>query len=354
LTGLYRHLLAQEVERELAGEIIEHLQKMTGFDPAPDIEGLQSHAVRIMHEIGMGRAADRRENGAPRILVMVGPGGAGKTTTAIKLTADRCRRPDGGKVALLTLDDHRVGAVEQLRIFGSILKVPVAVGTSAAMVREAWQAFQTMDWLVVDTPGISPAEPERMNELRQMLEPLKTKEVHLVLNGCTRYNDLLRMMDWWKGFPVHRLAFTRLDEAGTCGHLLNLLARTGLPLSCLGTGSKIPEDLAVQGLAHLLGLIWPGRENRLVKPDVAPRQALGEAAPPGRPQLVANNSSELYHRSDCKWVRKIKPDHLIHFTSAAEAESRQFVACRNCHPSRDGRPEADAGVWSGRPAAASR
>jgi hypothetical protein len=254
---------------------------------------------------------------------------------------------------LLTLDDQRIGAVDQLRIFGSILKVPVAVATSAERVRQAWQTSQGLDWLIVDTPGISPAEPQRLNELRQMLEPLKTKDVHLVLNACTREKDLVRMVDAWKGFPVHRLAFTRLDEAGTCGHLFNLLTRTGLPASYLSTGPRIPEDLVADGLALLLSRIWPGRESSGTMTDRADRRAEPETPSPHRSRLVANGSSELYHRSDCKWVRKIKPDHLIHFTSAAEAESRQFVACRNCHPQQDVRAEAN-GTWSGVQAAGGR
>jgi len=342
LAQLYHHLLAQDVERELAGDLIEQLQRFPGFDPTLEAKGLQSAALKILQDMGIGRPADPMERGTPRVLVMVGPGGAGKTTTAIKLAANPSGRAGARNVALLTLDDHRIGAVEQLRIFGSILHVPVAVATSAEMVRQAWQASQEVDWLMVDTPGISPAEPQRLNELRQMLEPLKTKDVHLVLNACTREKDLIRMVDAWKGFPVHRLVFTRLDEAGTCGHLLNLLTRTGLPVSYLGTGPRIPEDLDAHGLAMLLGRIWPDRESGMTKPCRTPVTAHSETPLQNRHHLVANGSSELYHRSDCKWVRKIKPDHLIHFTSAAEAESRQFIACRNCHPQQDIRPELHA------------
>ena len=339
LTRLYHHLLAQDVERELAGDLIEQFQRVPGFDPTLEASGLQSVAVKILQDMGIGRPVEPMEQGTPRVLVMVGPGGAGKTTTAIKWAANPSGRAGARRVALLTLDDHRIGAVEQLRIFGSILHVPVAVATSAEMVRQAWQSFRGVDWLMVDTPGISPAEPERLNELRQMLEPLKTKDVQLVLNACTREKDLIRMIEAWKEFPVHRLVFTRLDEAGTCGHLLNLLARTGLPVSYLGTGSRIPEDLDASGMAMLVGRIWPDRESAMTKPGCASGMALPGTPLQNRHHLVANGSSELYHRSDCKWVRKIKPDHLIHFTSAAEAECRQFIACRNCHPQQDIRPE---------------
>jgi len=340
LARVYDHLLAQELQPELAGDLIEQLQRLPGIGPMPAAGELQPQALRILQALGADREPLPARTGGPRVLVLVGPGGAGKTSTAIKLAADRSRRTEKRQVALLTLDAHRIGAVEQVRIFSSILNLPLAVAPSAPLVRQAWEGFQAMDWLVVDTPGISLTEPERRDELRRMLEPLPTKEVHLVLNGCTREKELLRMVDAWRGFPVHHLAFTRLDETGACGHLINLLMQTGLPLSYLGTGPGIPEDLALQGLAMLLGRIWPGGENGL-----APAAIASGPAPAERPHLVANGNSELYHRSDCKWVRKIKPHHLIQFASAAEAESRHFIACRNCHPKRESRPAGDVVGW---------
>jgi flagellar biosynthesis protein FlhF len=354
LSRLYHHLVAQEVGRELAADLVEQLQRLPGFVPGAEAAGLQSPAFRVLQDMGVGRAAEPVERGAPRVLVMVGPGGAGKTTTAVKLAADPTDRAAGRKVALLSLDDHRIGAVEQVRIYGAILNVPVAVATSAEMVRQALKAFQGVDWLIVDTPGISSAEAQRRSELQQVLEPFKTKEVHLVLNACTRENDLARTVEDWKGFPVHRLAFTRLDEAGACGHLLNLLVRTGLPVSYLGTGPRIPEDLTTMSLATLLERIWPPRESGSAKPGRASTALRSEAPQTDRAYLVANGNSELYHRSGCKWVRKIKPEHLIRFTSAEDAEARRFIPCRNCHPQRLGRPDVHVDAWDGQQAAYGR
>jgi hypothetical protein len=162
----------------------------------------------------------------------------------------------------------------------------------------------------------------------------------------------MRTVDAWRGFPVDRLTFTRLDEAGTYGHLLNLLAQSALPLACLGTGPSIPEDLLDPSLKGLLDRIWPVRSATAAVRAIDVRPHACASSLPDEAVRVANGSSELYHRSDCKWVRKIKPEHLIRFASAAEAEARQFVACRNCHPQRD--TQSSLGSRTGQEAAAAR
>jgi methylphosphotriester-DNA--protein-cysteine methyltransferase len=50
--------------------------------------------------------------------------------------------------------------------------------------------------------------------------------------------------------------------------------------------------------------------------------------------FVANQNSDVYHRSDCKWSKKIKPDNIIKFFSVQEAEARNFLACSGCKPDR--------------------
>jgi len=352
LTQLYQHLLAQEVERGLAGDLVEQILRLPGFDPQLGPGELQPHALRVLQDMGVRTVSTPADSSRPIVKVLVGPGGAGKTTTAVKLAAANVRRNHSRNGALLTLDDQRIGAIEQLRIFGSILEVPVAVATSAAGVRDAWQAHSSMDWLIVDTPGVSHGDAAHRSELRQILEPLKHKEVHLVLNACTREKDLMRTIEAWRGFPVDRLTFTRLDEAGTYGHLLNLLAQSALPLACLGTGPSVPEDLLDQSLKGLLDRIWPVRSATAAVRAIDLQPQASATSLPDDAVRVANGSSELYHRSDCKWVRKIKPEHLIRFASAAEAEARQFVACRNCHAQRD--TQFSRGSRTGQEAATAR
>jgi flagellar biosynthesis protein FlhF len=277
------------------------------------------------------------------VTALVGPSGVGKTALVMKLAA-RETLHKGRRVALMTLDDQRIGAVEQLRIYAGLLGVPMAVATSAADARQVLGNWASMDRILVDTPGVSPGESERRSEVREVLNAIAGREVHLVLNAGSRESGLTAVIEAWRSAPVNALAFTRLDETGVYGHLLNVLVRCRLPLSWLSTGPRIPEDLTERSLELLANRLWPDGEAGGHRRAPGPRAGGPPEAAPAPAAFVANRSSELYHRPDCKWVRKIKRDHLLQFASAAEAESRHFQACRNCSPEVHGPAEAEAGL----------
>ena len=330
LAELYQHLLAQDLERELATELVDHLKRLPGYDRRFGPERLRPLLAGLFQDMGLRRADSTPR---PRALVLVGPAGVGKTTTAIKLAAD-LRLRQHRTPALLTLDDLRIGAIEQLRIYAGILGVPLAVATCPESTRRALADLGDADTLIVDTPGISPGEAERRSALRPILDMLPSREVHLVLSAASREKDLRRVVDAWKGVAIQRLAFTRLDEAGTWGAVLNLMVGTQLPVSWVSTGPRVPEDLVAEPLELLLDRMLPTAPADSVRNE-RPGDARHGTLASGRTtsaRFVANRNSELYHLPGCKWVRKIKSDNLIAFATVSEAESRRFLPCRSCGP----------------------
>jgi flagellar biosynthesis GTPase FlhF len=280
--------------------------------------------------MGIRRGADTEYPGAQRRIALVGPAGAGKTTLAIKLAAVEALGR-GRRVALLTLDDQRIGAVEQLKIYAGILGLPMQVAPTAEEAAECLKLLGPADVVLVDTPGVSPGEADRRADVHRTLAALGCREIHLVLNACTREKDALAAIDAWKSVPVAHLAFTHMDESDACGSLVNLLVRARMPLSWLGTGPRIPEDLAERSDEMLLTRLLPAAFEAVER-----RPPSAEAPEGAAGGLVANRSSDLYHRAGCKWVRRIKADNLVRFGSAAEADARRFTPCRDCSPDAAG------------------
>ena len=135
----------------------------------------------------------------------------------------------------------------------------------------------------------------------------------------------------WTGVPLSGLIVTRLDETDIWGPALNLALQVGVPLSYAAHGPRIPEDLAPDALTMILERLVPRPEAASSAGEES--QAMADSGlEPVPVMLVANRSSDLYHRPGCRWVRKIKPENLIRFAAPHEAESRHFMPCRNCNP----------------------
>jgi len=160
LAELYHHFLSQAVQRDLAADLIEHINRLPGYDPLLGLDRLRALAAPALQDMGLRGSVETGEPGSARAMALVGPNGAGKTSLVMKLAVVEAVRK-GRRVALMTLDDQRIGAVEQLQIFAGILGVPLAVVTSAADARQVLDDWSSMDRILIDTPGVSPGESER-------------------------------------------------------------------------------------------------------------------------------------------------------------------------------------------------
>ena len=91
--------------------------------------------------------------------------------------------------------------------------------------------------------GRSPADTASLEDLREVLAAHPATECHLVLSSPTRDSDQKRVLDNFMRFEPRSLIFTKLDETTTFGPILNRIQETGLAVSYLATGQKVPDDL---------------------------------------------------------------------------------------------------------------
>lgn len=191
--------------------------------------------------------------GSKKRLALIGPTGVGKTTTIAKLAAAYLLM-GGKRVAMVTIDTYRIAAVEQLKVYGEIMNLPVEVVISPAQLREVLQRHSNKDLVLIDTAGRSPKDDVSLNELQDFLAVDSDIEAHLVLSATTRERDLYETASRFGALGPKSLLMTKLDECASLGVLLNVHLRNNCPLSYLANGQKVPEDL-VQANAELVSAL---------------------------------------------------------------------------------------------------
>ena len=158
------------------------------------------------------RAAD----GSPYRIALVGPTGAGKTTTAAKLAVRRGLF-GASRAGLLTIDTYRVGGMEQLATYAELADIPFEVVYDAREIDAAMKRLSaSCDVVIIDTPGRSPASAELSERWRALLDALAPDEIHLVLPASLRPDLAIDVARAYGASRAHRGAthvlLSKIDE----------------------------------------------------------------------------------------------------------------------------------------------
>ena len=171
--------------------------------------------------------------------VFVGPPGVGKTTTIAKIAA-QTRARTAGSLGLIAADGYRVGAVEQLRLYADIIGSPLTVATTASELEFAVSAREQA--VLVDTAG-RPPHDQATRDLFRTFSTRQDVRTHLVLDAGQSTRQLRRIVTAYRSTCPDRIVVTKLDQTDSMGALLRVLRETRIPVSFLGVGQQVPEDL---------------------------------------------------------------------------------------------------------------
>lgn len=186
------------------------------------------------------------------VISIVGVNGSGKTTTAAKLAYYFGTQKQ--TAVLAACDTFRAAAIEQLKLWGQRLNIPVVSGAynadPAAVAHDAIMAAQSRnaDWLLVDTAGRLHTKHNLMQELQKVHRVMEKKlpgaphETLLVLDGTTGMNALNQARDFNKMIPITGLVVTKLDGTSKAGMVVSIFRELGLPIKFVGLGEQ-PDDL---------------------------------------------------------------------------------------------------------------
>ncbi|MCL2020968.1 MAG: flagellar biosynthesis protein FlhF [Betaproteobacteria bacterium] len=184
------------------------------------------------------------------VYALTGPTGVGKTTTAAKLAARCVLRHGANRVALVTTDSYRIGAYEQLRIYGRILGIAVYLARDAEELHQILGELQNKHMVLIDTMGMSQKD-RLVVELNNMLSACGVRRL-LLLSATVRGDTLDDVVRSYRGDDLAGCILTKIDEATALAPAIDAIIRHGLRLDYVSNGQRVPEDLHLPNRAYLL------------------------------------------------------------------------------------------------------
>ena len=265
---IFRRLLAFGYSPALTRQLLEHMPN--NFDVETGMKWIRSALHRNLPVIPAGQ--DLIERGG--VVALVGPTGVGKTTTVAKIAA-RCTLKHGAsKVALITTDSYRIGAHDQLRIYGKILGVPVYSVKDEEDLQLTLSDLGNRFLILIDTVGMSQRDKRLAEQIALLAGNGREVERVLLISATaqgTTLDDVVRC--YQQGGGLSGGILTKLDEAMSLGTSLDVIIRHKLPLHYVTNGQRVPEDLHHPNPLYLLDRSFKN------EPDASPYTIRAEEEP---------------------------------------------------------------------------
>lgn len=335
ISSLNSKLIFQDVNEDTAYKLTKVLKKILPSKGIIDEKMMMETLVATINDMGVEFRPIKINQGSRKVIALIGPAGVGKTTTAAKLAAV-WKFKKKRDVALIVMDDHRIGAVDQIKIYSKIIGVAVEIVSDKNELREAINKLKNKDLVIIDTPGLNCRNHLELEKFYKYFEEIKIIETHLLLSATTKEKDLIDISERLNKLEINRLIFTKIDESSTHGNVLSHLIRTKIPVSCFTFGQEVPESIEDASMDRLLSLIIKGGKEKRREIDFVKKikTMCNEVNRENdiKQYFVANQNSEFFHKPGCKWTRMIKEDNIVVFKSVSEAEEKRFKPCRYCKP----------------------
>jgi len=250
-------LAANEFTAEFASRIRERIRATF---PLSELDSYGRVQNAVVEWIGEAIAVDEPpplQQGKPTAVVLVGPTGVGKTTTIAKLAAVYgigSSRTSARRVRILTIDNYRIAAKQQIETYAEIMRIPVTLVENAADLEKAMALAQDTDLVLVDTIGRSPRDLDKLAEMKAILDAVAAplKRTYLALAATTKASDIEEVLRQYEPFGYRAVVLTKLDETLRIGPVISALSRRAKPVAWLCDGQGVPQDIAEATVPRLL------------------------------------------------------------------------------------------------------
>ena len=233
--SLYRRY----TEMGLSQEVCKYLVK--GLDESSDFEkAMQASLKQLVNQLPVADD-DILDRGG--VIAMVGPTGVGKTTTIAKLAARFAMRHGQRHVALISTDNYRIGAHEQLMTFGRLLGVPVYTAKDARELQQHLHKLHDKKLVLIDTAGMSQRDLRLSEQFVHIGRQAALIKSYLVLSANAQMITVDEVIRSFKKANLAGCILTKTDEAVSLGGVLSAMIKHHLPAAYVSDGQRVPEDL---------------------------------------------------------------------------------------------------------------
>jgi fused signal recognition particle receptor len=251
LEELEAALIGADLGMPMTEQIVAAVKRAYETQGSGGVDVFTVASSEVEKSLASGRVALHKAEHGLTVVSMVGVNGTGKTTTSAKLAHMIQLR--GQTAVLAACDTFRAAAIEQLKLWGQRLKVPVIAGADkadpAAVAHDAITAAnaRNADYLFVDTAGRLHTKHNLMQELQKLHRvmgkqlPGAPHEVLLVLDATTGMNALNQAREFNKAAPLTGLVVTKLDGTSKGGMVVAIQKELGLPIKFIGLGEQADD-----------------------------------------------------------------------------------------------------------------
>jgi flagellar biosynthesis protein FlhF len=191
------------------------------------------------------------------VFAFMGPTGAGKTTSIAKIAARFVIKHGTDSVGLISTDNYRISAQQQLASFARLLSIPMATVSSSRSIDHLINQFGNKKLILIDTAGMSKNDTAIAKQLDSLSKTTREVKRFLLMPATNQQAVLEQSIDLFKPYSPYSVIISKLDEAASLGEVLSLLIKNKLPVAFTTDGQRVPEDIRLARNHHLVSkAVW--------------------------------------------------------------------------------------------------
>ncbi|MBP5358742.1 MAG: hypothetical protein J6Y69_06120 [Treponema sp.] len=244
-------LESNDYTKSFIEKINAHVKASLTYEQLDDYELVQTTVIDFIAEsIQIAPKFGSKGKKNAHVIIVVGPTGVGKTTTVAKMAAKlkltaKEQNLEPPEILMVTVDKMRVGAVEQLEHWGSLMNIEVRKGSSQSDLKEIYNSYKSsMDFIFVDTSGYSPRDLENIAKMHSLLDVDGMKaDVYLAITADCKASDLENIIRNYESFNFRSVIVTKCDQTAAYGNVLSVLAEKNKAISMIADGQQVLHTL---------------------------------------------------------------------------------------------------------------